>query len=207
MSPTRSLRPDERRRQLVEIAVDHIADAGFEHCSLEQIAETAGVSRILLYRHFPRARQDIAVAVVEFVMEELALGQIVDPDLAPDDRRLLNMERFARHAFGDTAEWRVYRQAVALPDPEIRGLLEDYHARWIHLVAANNAVDAEDPWVFLGLRSLIELACIAAAESRRRRLPPAEVLTYISRMQDDILARSTEASSEHSGSARTVRSL
>jgi AcrR family transcriptional regulator len=204
VSPTRSLRPDEQRRRLVEIAVDHIADAGFEHYSLERIAETAGVSRMQLYRYFPRARQDVDVAVVEFVMEELALGQIVNPELPPDDRRLLNMERFARHAFGDTAEWRVYRQAVALPDPEISDLLEDFHARWIRLVAENNDVDAEDPWVFLGLRSLIEFACIAAAESRRRRLPQAEVLSYISRMQDDILVRSAEASV---ASNQTVRSL
>ena len=189
MSPTRRRAPEERRQQLVQLAVDHIADAGFEHYSLERIAETADVSRILLYRYFPRGRADIALAVVTHVMEELALRQIVDPDLPPDDRRILNLERFARHAFGDTAEWRVYRQAVARPEPEIRDLLEDFHAEWIGLVARNNDVDASDPWVFLGLRSYIEFACRAVDESRRRRLPQSELLEFISQIQGDVLAR------------------
>ena len=202
MSPTRRLRLDERRRQLVEIAVDHIADAGFERFSLDRIAETADVSRILLYRSFPRGRPDIAVAAVELVMEELALGQVVDPGMHRDDRRL-GIERFARHAFADTAEWRVYRQAATLPDPEIHELIEDFHARWIGLVAGNNDVDAEDPWVFLALRSLIEFACCAVDEARRRRLPQAEVLTYISEMQDPILTGGAGAGAPN---RRTVRS-
>jgi len=46
------LRRDERRDQLVRAATEAFARAGFAATSLDEIAKQAGVTKVLIYRHF-----------------------------------------------------------------------------------------------------------------------------------------------------------
>jgi AcrR family transcriptional regulator len=54
--PARSrLSADRRRRQLLEVAAELVAESGAEHVTMEGVAEKAGVSKALVYRHFDNA--------------------------------------------------------------------------------------------------------------------------------------------------------
>ena len=44
---------DERRQQLLEVACDLFARSGFHDTSMDDIAEGAGVTKPVLYQHFP----------------------------------------------------------------------------------------------------------------------------------------------------------
>ncbi|MGH9115382.1 MAG: TetR/AcrR family transcriptional regulator [Acidimicrobiales bacterium] len=55
--PKQRLAAPRRRSQLLAVALDRFATKGFHETSMEEIAETAGVTKPVLYRHFPSKRQ------------------------------------------------------------------------------------------------------------------------------------------------------
>ncbi|MBW3561928.1 MAG: TetR/AcrR family transcriptional regulator [Actinobacteria bacterium] len=61
---------DERRQQLIQLGVELFSRRPFEDISIDEIAETAGISRGLLYHYFP-SKRDFYVAVVRTAVNEL----------------------------------------------------------------------------------------------------------------------------------------
>ena len=47
----------ERRTQLIEVALERFAATGFHGTSMEEIADAAGVTKPVLYQHFPSKRK------------------------------------------------------------------------------------------------------------------------------------------------------
>jgi AcrR family transcriptional regulator len=47
---------DERRQQLLDVARDLFARSGYHHTSMDDLAEGAGVTKPVLYQHFPSKR-------------------------------------------------------------------------------------------------------------------------------------------------------
>jgi len=196
--PPRRLTAEKRREQLVEIALHQIAERGFDEYSLDEVAEAADVSRNLLYRYFPRGRQDLSLAVVERVMDELGERWNVDPTLDRQERGEINLGRVARLGFDATAEWRVYRRVRAVTDREAVALIENFHSRWVERIAANNEVDASKEIIALGLRSLIAFACEAIDQAAARGIPQLDVMELIFAVFDDTLSRCASIQSTRS---------
>lgn len=68
---TRSrLRPDARRRQLLEVGIRLVSQVPFHELSLEEVAEQAGISRPLVYHYFPTKRT-FYVEALRFAAEQL----------------------------------------------------------------------------------------------------------------------------------------
>src|ERR1700722_17749762 len=65
--PTRSLAEAARRAQIVDCAIDAIAEMGFAKASVDQIARLAGVSKGVITYHFPK-KQEIVDAIIEKVV-------------------------------------------------------------------------------------------------------------------------------------------
>jgi AcrR family transcriptional regulator len=185
----RRLTAEKRREQLVEIALDRIAERGFDEYSLDEVAEAADVSRNLLYRYFPRGRQDLSLAVVERVMAELAERWNVDPTLDRRERGEINLGRFARHGYDTTAEWRVYRRVRAVTDREAVAIIDEFHSQWAQRIAANNGVDPSDEIIGMALRALIAFACEAIDQAAARGITQQEAMELIFVVFDDTLAR------------------
>ncbi len=59
-----------RRAQLVGIAGRMFADAGYHGVSMEQLADAAGVSKPVLYQHFP-SKRDLYLALVRDAVSEM----------------------------------------------------------------------------------------------------------------------------------------
>ncbi|WP_428938453.1 TetR/AcrR family transcriptional regulator [Fontivita pretiosa] len=62
------LKAAQRRRQLIEVATRLFAKTGYEATTTAAIAEAAGVTEPILYRHF-RSKQELFVAIVREVSE------------------------------------------------------------------------------------------------------------------------------------------
>ncbi|MEJ3655473.1 TetR/AcrR family transcriptional regulator [Actinomycetes bacterium KLBMP 9759] len=106
--PRRLLRRDERRAQLIRAAASAFVRSGYSGTSLEDVAAEAGVTKVVIYRHF-ESKRDLYLAVLLDVRARIRarLDQGGDPrkdsvhQLAvaasenPDGYRLLY--RHARH--------------------------------------------------------------------------------------------------------------
>ncbi|MEU1281213.1 helix-turn-helix domain-containing protein [Streptomyces sp. NPDC005805] len=76
--PRQRLSPDQRRAQLLDVAAELFAARPYDEVTMEEVAERAGVSRALLYRHFPGKRELFAALYREVAAQLLAQSR-VDP--------------------------------------------------------------------------------------------------------------------------------
>ena len=68
---SRLLRREERRESILAAAASAFAEAGFDGTSMEELAEAAGVTKLILYRHFD-SKEELYRAILERVATRLA---------------------------------------------------------------------------------------------------------------------------------------
>ncbi|MER5735230.1 MULTISPECIES: helix-turn-helix domain-containing protein [unclassified Streptomyces] len=76
--PRRRLKPADRRAQLLAVSAQLFAARPYEEVLMEDVAERAGVSRALLYRHFP-SKHDLFAAVYRQAADQLLAETRFDP--------------------------------------------------------------------------------------------------------------------------------
>ena len=116
MTATRPLlRRDERRTSILDGAAAAFADTGFTATSMESIAASAGVSKLIVYRHFD-SKEELYRSVVERVAVRLAdaFAEAVAEAVADGDPAEAPARAFL---------------TVAREDPEGFGLLWRHSAR------------------------------------------------------------------------------
>src|SRR5687767_4760371 len=69
-TPRTRLSAPQRRSQLLAVAGRLFAEQGFHGLSMEQLAEAAGVSKPVLYQHFP-SKRELYLALVNDAADEL----------------------------------------------------------------------------------------------------------------------------------------
>ncbi|MFJ7958132.1 TetR/AcrR family transcriptional regulator [Streptomyces sp. NPDC096319] len=79
MPPRRRLSPAERRAQLLDVAAGLFAALPYDEVLMEEVAERAGVSRALLYQHFP-GKRDLFAALYQEAADQLLAKTRLDPD-------------------------------------------------------------------------------------------------------------------------------
>jgi len=132
--PVRRMPRVQRREQILDAATRAFARAGFAGTGLDDVAAEAGISRVILYRHFEsktdlyravldRACTKLAGAVGEDDFDEHTLGALVRAAAAdPDGFRLL-----FRYAAREP-EFRDVTDSLAATSTEVahRNLMADY---------------------------------------------------------------------------------
>ncbi|WP_328726189.1 TetR/AcrR family transcriptional regulator [Streptomyces sp. NBC_00259] len=83
----RRLSVEERRSQLLRAALTLFAHRAPEDVSLDDVAETAGVSRPLVYRYFPGGKQQLYEAALRSSADALVLC-FAEPPTGPPTERL-----------------------------------------------------------------------------------------------------------------------
>jgi AcrR family transcriptional regulator len=76
--PRQRLSPADRRAQLLAVGARLFAAHPYDDVTMEQVAEAAGVSRALLYRHFP-SKHALFAAVYREAADRLLAGTRLDP--------------------------------------------------------------------------------------------------------------------------------
>lgn len=140
---------DDRRRQILAVAARLLDERGVDGLRIPDVAEAAGVTRPVIYRHFPN-RQAILMDLLEETgnalaarLEGLALSR-------PDDVAKRMPELF--EGLCDEIEargagvWKLLNSAG--PDPEIEAVAQSVRDRlvapWYARVAALTGTSAED---------------------------------------------------------------
>ncbi|MEV5987098.1 TetR/AcrR family transcriptional regulator [Streptomyces sp. NPDC052051] len=78
MPPRQRLTPADRRAQLLTVGARLFAARPYADVLMEEVAEEAGVSRALLYRHFP-SKHALFAAVYQQAADQLLAGTRLDP--------------------------------------------------------------------------------------------------------------------------------
>jgi TetR/AcrR family transcriptional regulator len=68
---------EERRRQLIKVAVKFFSDFGFQGASTKSIAEAAGVTEAIIYRHFA-TKEQLYSAILEHKLEQSGTQEWID---------------------------------------------------------------------------------------------------------------------------------
>jgi len=87
MTRRRRLSEEERREQLIELAIDLFGRSSFDDVSIDDVAGRAGISKGLMYHYF-RSKRDLYVAAVQRAADQL-LDALEPPADLPTQVRLV----------------------------------------------------------------------------------------------------------------------
>jgi AcrR family transcriptional regulator len=116
---------EQRRRQLLDTACEVFAERGFHATSMEDVASRAGVTKPVLYQHFPSKRA-LFVELLDDVGHQL-LGELAVATSAAHTGRERVEEGFAayfRFVTRNEAAFRLLFGASARNDPEFTEVVE-----------------------------------------------------------------------------------
>jgi AcrR family transcriptional regulator len=121
----RRLSPEARRRQLLDIACTQFAERGFHRVSMDDLARAAGVTKPVIYQHFPSKRA-LFVAVLEDVSGRLltVLDAASSRAGSGPGRVVLGFAAYFRFVESNRDAFRILFGASARNDPDFGRLVD-----------------------------------------------------------------------------------
>jgi AcrR family transcriptional regulator len=162
--PQRRLRREQRREQILSAATEAFARSGFAATSLDDIAAQAGITRVILYRHFD-SKTDLYQAVLDRMCARLdahvgePVGGFTDASIdgllaaaaeSPAGFRLLFQHALREPEFSERiGKFRADITAAAYL--QVKALVpDDGLARWAAQLAPVVAIEAVIAWLDAG---------------------------------------------------------
>lgn len=167
---------EERREQLIGVALEQFSRRSPEEVSIDEIAEAAGISRPLVYHYFP-GKQQLYEAALRRAADELS-ARFVEPREGPLGARLLRvMERFFdfvdEHGPGFSA---LMRGGPAIGSSRTGAMIDEVRQAAYEQILAHLGIEAPPPRLALVVRSWISLAeTTALLWLDGRQVPRAEL--------------------------------
>lgn len=127
----RRLKAPQRREQLIEVATKLFAKYGYEATTTFKIAEEAGVTEPILYRHF-ETKQEMFVAIVSSVSEKTMLSwrDTIAGEEDPAQQIRLIAETFPGHIKQLADAYHVLHGALATSrDKKVLAVLKEHYAQ------------------------------------------------------------------------------
>jgi AcrR family transcriptional regulator len=125
--------PAERREQLIDAALSVILEQGYSGVSIEAIARTAGVTRPVVYDHFPnlgRLLQALVEREERYALEQLQRVVPDEPgDLEPGELLIGGVRRFLEAVEDRPATWRIILLPLEGTPAIVRDHVETNRAR------------------------------------------------------------------------------
>ncbi|MFJ9820294.1 TetR/AcrR family transcriptional regulator [Streptomyces sp. NPDC101151] len=167
---------EERRQQLIGVALDLFSRRSPDEVSIDEIASAAGISRPLVYHYFP-GKLSLYEAALKRASEDLA-GRFAEPHEGSLGARLLRvMRRFFdfvdEHGPGFSA---LMRGGPAVGSSTTNALIDSVRQAAYEHILAHLGVPEASPRMELVVRSWISLAeSTALIWLDGRRIPRAEL--------------------------------
>lgn len=124
-TPNGRLPRTARRAQLLSVALDVFVEYGYHAASMDEIADRAGVSKPVLYQHFP-GKLDLYLALLETSVDSVIDGVRSALASTHDNRRRVQatMELWYDYVADRRAAFRLVFEADLSSDPRVRELVE-----------------------------------------------------------------------------------
>ena len=114
----RRLDPEQRREQLLDVALELAAGGDLTAVSVQDIAARARVSEGLLYHYFPN-KQALLLAAVRRAADAMSAAVAVAPTGTPEQALEAALGAYLDHVQSDPAGWRTLLQARTGPLAEV----------------------------------------------------------------------------------------
>ena len=156
---------DERRAQLLAAAQEVFVANGYHGAAMDEIAETARVSKPVLYQHFP-SKRELYLALLDShlsALTDLLLGAL-NSTTDNDERVQAVMRAYFRFIASDDQAHRLVFESDLVNDPDVSARLETFNKTFADAVARVIAEDTKLPELEAQLlgRGLAGLAHVSA---------------------------------------------
>ncbi|MFF1445257.1 TetR/AcrR family transcriptional regulator [Streptomyces sp. NPDC058295] len=192
---------EERRQQLIGVALELFAQRSPDEVSIDEIAAAAGISRPLVYHYFP-GKISLYEAALKRASEDLA-GRFAEPHEGPLGSRLLRVMRryfdfVDAHGPGFSA---LMRGGPAVGSSTTNALIDSVRQNAYEQILSHLGIADAPPRLELIVRSWISLAeSTALIWLDGRRIPREELEVQL--VQD--FAALTAVSAAHDDELRTL---
>jgi AcrR family transcriptional regulator len=129
----RRLTSGDRRRQLLDRAVEAFAEHGYDELSMAAFARTAGISKPLLYHYFPSKRDLFEAALTQAAEDHLA-RVAPDPDLPPEQALAASLDAFLGWIEANPEAYVKLMRSAGVP--EVRELIDRVRAETVRRILA-----------------------------------------------------------------------
>ncbi len=153
-----------RREQLLMSAQTIFVARGYHAAAMDEIAENAGVSKPVLYQHFP-SKLDLYLALLEQSTEDLVRRVQSALDGTHDNQRRVRAAIEAYFAFVDdeAAAFRLVFESDLTNEPAVRTIIEGVDVRCAeaisHVIAADTGLPVDQSMlVAMGLLGMAQTA-------------------------------------------------
>lgn len=116
---------DARRAQLLEVALEVFVEQGYHAASMDEIADRAGVSKPVVYQHFP-GKLDLYLALLERSCETVVAGVREALSSTPDNRKRVQatMELWFTYVADRGAAFRLVFESDLTNDSDVRAQID-----------------------------------------------------------------------------------
>ena len=156
---------DQRRQQLFEVARERFAHQGFHDTSMDEIAEAAGVTKPVLYQHFPSKRA-LYVELLEETGRQLlnTLAEATAQAGSLRERVDLGFRAYFRFAVGNRSAFLFLLGTSLRSDPEFARIVEEILDAAAETIATLIEIPASEEH-----RQMLANAIVGMAESVGRK--------------------------------------
>ena len=147
--PLTTERAAERRRQLLQAALDVFSQKDFDDVSVDEIADAAGVSHGLIFQYFG-TKKDLYIATVEPLIEEFRARIQPDFEQPPPDRLRQSMRAYAQ-VISERPEGFRFLLTRGAGFAEVREKLDAQRLLAVGRIAPQMGLDPERPEVRVGI--------------------------------------------------------
>lgn len=146
---SRRLPRSVRERQIVDAAVEVFAEHGFHQASMDEISETAGVSKPMLYAYLG-SKEELFSACVRREANRLieAISGAVGTDLRPDEQLWHGLRAFFAHVSEHRASWTILHRLASSNESPSTSEMTRWREQAVDLIArllAQATADAAKP--------------------------------------------------------------
>ena len=131
----------ERRSQLLDVAGRLFSEQGFHRLSMEQLADAAGVSKPVLYRHFP-SKHRLYLALLHDAVAQLETGLRNALEGTTDNQARVHGSIAAYFDFVEDRRFQLLFRTAELNDAEVREVVEGAFSRVADVIGRLIADDA-----------------------------------------------------------------
>ena len=136
MSRRRRLELDERRAQLLALGLSAFSKNSYDEVSVDALAQSAGVSKGLLYHYFP-SKRELYVATVREGAEQLLARIVPDPSLPPIEQLTRGVDAYLSYVQENADSYLSLMQSGVGRDLEVHAIVEQTRQQFVELVLAH----------------------------------------------------------------------
>jgi AcrR family transcriptional regulator len=156
-APSTRRSAEERRREIVEIAISHFAQNGYNGTSTDQVAREAGISQPYLFRLFGTKRE-LFLACHDAMHARIAESFTQAASAVPPEERMAAMGHPYSDQQADPTSLLFQMQSyAATSDPEIQARVRDSYAALVRQVAEATGAGPAELWGFFANGMLLNV--------------------------------------------------